>query len=213
MPRRRSCARDCRCPPSPGLRPTRCWGGPGLTPPQGSSSPTSPSARGVRRGKASSSKTMTMTTMTDVHTPRDARPLPGSRITRRATLVGVAAVAIVVDVASKVAAAHYLNDGPFALGELLTLRLVYNAGVAFGVGASAPAAVVMAVTGLANLADRFTGGSVVDMFDVGWWPSFNLADVLLLTGVALILVSGHRPWGRTSVEPGGAPQAAPAERS
>gem|GEM_PF-2027898 len=179
--------------------------------------------------------------MTDVPTPRDARPLPGSRITRRATLVGVAAVAIVVDVASKVAAAHYLNDGPFALGELLTLRLVYNAGVAFGVGASAPAAVVMAVTGLAvvgltvmaargsigppaaaglvvgggvaNLADRFTGGSVVDMFDVGWWPSFNLADVLLLTGVALILVSGHRPWGRTSVEPGGAPQAAPAERS
>src|SRR5680860_1296949 len=67
--------------------------------------------------------------------------------------------------------------------------------------------------GVANLADRFTGGSVVDMFDVGWWPSFNLADVLLLTGVALILVSGHRPWGRTSVEPGGAPQAAPAERS
>ena len=43
---------------------------------------------------------------------------------------------------------------------------------------------------LANVADRATGGSVVDFLDVGRWPTFNLADVFLLTGIALLLFNG-----------------------
>ena len=138
----------------------------------------------------------------------------------RVRLVAVAAAAIAADVASKVAAVRYLDGNPIPLGDVLTLRLLYNPGVAFGVGGSAPAPLIISVTGLAvlgivvmawrgdirppaaaglvtggglaNLGDRLTGGSVVDMFDVGWWPVFNLADVLLLTGVGLVLVLGSR---------------------
>ena len=138
----------------------------------------------------------------------------------RAVLVTVATATIAADVASKVAAVRYLDGNPVPLGEVLTLRLLYNPGVAFGVGSNAPTSLVIGLTGLAvlgivvmawrgdirppvaaglvvggglaNLGDRFTGGSVVDMFDLGWWPVFNLADVLLLTGVGLALLLGPR---------------------
>lgn len=144
--------------------------------------------------------------------------------------MAVAAATIAADVASKVAAVRYLDGNPIPLGEVLTLRLLYNPGVAFGVGGNAPTSVVIGLTGLAvlgivvmawrgdirppaaaglvmggglaNLGDRFTGGSVVDMFDLGWWPVFNLADVLLLTGVGLTLLLGtrHRPAASPAAE-------------
>ena len=135
-------------------------------------------------------------------------------------MLTVAAVTVTADVATKVAAVRYLTDNPIELGNLLTLRLVYNPGVAFGLGGSAPAPVIIVLTGLAvaglvvmgwrgtlhppvpaglviggavgNLGDRLTGGTVVDMLDVGWWPVFNLADVVLLTGVGLILLLAPR---------------------
>ena len=141
-------------------------------------------------------------------------------MTGRILLAATAAAAVAVDVATKVAAVRYLDDRTVPLGDVLTLRLVYNPGVAFGVGAWAPAPLVIGVTGLAvaalvimawrgvlhppvaaglvvgggvaNLADRLTGGTVVDMLDLGWWPVFNLADVLLLSGVALILLGQRR---------------------
>lgn len=141
-------------------------------------------------------------------------------MTPRATLLAVAAATIAADVATKVAAVRYLDENPIPLGDALTLRLLYNPGVAFGVGGNAPTWLVIGLTGmavlgivvmawrgdirppvaaglvmgggLANLGDRFTGGSVVDMFDLGWWPVFNLADVLLLTGVGLALLLGSR---------------------
>lgn len=114
-------------------------------------------------------------------------------------------------------------DGPVELGPLLTLRLVRNSGVAFGVGAAAPAPVVIGVTAvvaagitvlalrgqlgapipaglvvggaLANVADRATGGNVVDFLDVGRWPTFNLAGVFLVTGIAMLMLMGSG--GRT----------------
>ncbi|MFO0780292.1 MAG: signal peptidase II [Candidatus Gracilibacteria bacterium] len=39
-----------------------------------------------------------------------------------------------------------------------------------------------------NLFDRLTRGYVIDFVAIGWWPVFNLADVLLTTGIFLILV-------------------------
>lgn len=131
------------------------------------------------------------------------------------TLTALGAVAL--DTASKTAAVAWLADGPVELGPLLTLRLVHNSGVAFGIGAAAPAAVVLALTAavaaligvmawrgglggplpaglivggaLANVADRATGGSVVDFLDVGRWPTFNLADVFLVTGIAMLVLT------------------------
>jgi signal peptidase II len=39
-----------------------------------------------------------------------------------------------------------------------------------------------------NLLDRMTGGSVVDMIHLTWWPTFNIADVAICVGAALIVV-------------------------
>jgi len=39
-----------------------------------------------------------------------------------------------------------------------------------------------------NLIDRVVAGRVTDFFDVGWWPVFNVADISLDVGVAILLV-------------------------
>jgi len=39
-----------------------------------------------------------------------------------------------------------------------------------------------------NLIDRVAAGRVTDFFDVGWWPVFNVADIALDVGVAVLLV-------------------------
>lgn len=137
---------------------------------------------------------------------------------RRMTLVTAAIAAIAVDALSKMWASARLSGEPISLGPL-TLRLVHNRGVAFGVGGFLPAgtiiivtaliAVVVAVVGwrgrldppaaaglivggaLANVGDRLTAGSVVDFIDIGRWPVFNLADVVLLTGIALMIRAGR----------------------
>ena len=52
---------------------------------------------------------------------------------------------------------------------------------------------------LGNLSDRafragdgFLGGRVVDMVDLQWWPVFNLADVALWVGIAVLLMASRR---------------------
>ncbi|RME99682.1 MAG: signal peptidase II [Chloroflexi bacterium] len=39
---------------------------------------------------------------------------------------------------------------------------------------------------LGNLTDRLVRGSVVDFVDIGFWPIFNLADVAIVVGVAIL---------------------------
>jgi signal peptidase II len=152
----------------------------------------------------------------------------------RSRMLAVAAAALAVDVATKTAAATWLADGPVRLGPLVSLRLVHNRGVAFGVAAAAPTPVVVGLTAavaaviatlawrgelgapvaaglvvggaVGNVADRLTAGSVVDFLDVGRWPTFNLADVFLVAGLAMLfLAAGTRRSGsavptRTSQE-------------
>ena len=46
-----------------------------------------------------------------------------------------------------------------------------------------------------NLADRLFrdhGGAVVDFIDLQWWPVFNVADVAVFFGAALLIVSSIR---------------------
>jgi signal peptidase II len=133
-------------------------------------------------------------------------------------LVLASAVTIALDLAAKAAAVRWLTD-PVDLG-VITVRATENSGVAFGIGADQPFALVAALTGLvvtaiavgawrgdfggpvgagllvggatANLVDRVVGGSVVDLFDLGWWPVFNLADVALTAGVAVTLAASLR---------------------
>ena len=46
--------------------------------------------------------------------------------------------------------------------------------------------------GVANLADRAADGKATDLLSVGWWPTFKLADTLLVIGVLRIAVHTWR---------------------
>jgi signal peptidase II len=137
----------------------------------------------------------------------------------RRHLIGAAASVLFVDAASKVWASASLDE-PVELVGSLSLQLAYNPGMAFGVGESLPSWVLLAVTGLicagiawggwtgalqppvaaglifggavGNLVDRMTGGSVVDMIHLTWWPTFNLADVAICTGAVLLVIGAFR---------------------
>lgn len=51
---------------------------------------------------------------------------------------------------------------------------------------------------LGNLADRvfrdpgFLSGAVVDFVDLGWWPTFNVADSAITAGAIVLLIRGWR---------------------
>lgn len=45
---------------------------------------------------------------------------------------------------------------------------------------------------LSNLVDRAPDGVVTDYFHTGWYPTFNLPDVLITVGAGLILLSSLR---------------------
>ena len=149
--------------------------------------------------------------------PTPGTPVPPAVDSRRlrGTIVGVAFAAVAVDIISKVWASSVLPGDPRAIGPV-TLRLIHNHGGAFGVGDSLPAGVLIAASALvaltvgvlgwrghlrspiatgliaggaiANVADRLSAGSVVDFIDIGRWPVFNLADVMVLTGIGLLFV-------------------------
>ena len=42
--------------------------------------------------------------------------------------------------------------------------------------------------GIGNVIDRATFGYVVDMFDFGWFPVFNVADICICVGCGLMLL-------------------------
>ena len=58
------------------------------------------------------------------------------------------------------------------------------------------AGILFASGGLANAVDRLGDGAVTDYLDFGWqalrWPTFNLADVFVFIGAALLLLGWKR---------------------
>lgn len=143
-------------------------------------------------------------------------------------MIVVATSVLVVDAVSKAWASASLDE-PVELVGSLSLQLAYNPGVAFGVGDSLPSWVLLAVTGIicagiawggwtgalqppvaaglifggavGNLFDRMTGGSVVDMIHLTWWPTFNLADVAICTGAVLLVIGAFRAPASNGDEP------------
>ena len=135
-------------------------------------------------------------------------------------MIGVAAIVAVLDWATKALATVTLEDAPVEVGSLITLRLSHNPGVAFGLGDRVPGPVLIALTAaitavltvaalrgmfpspgaaglvlggaVANLMDRIIGGTVVDFLDLGWWPSFNAADIALSVGCGLLILLSLR---------------------
>ncbi len=127
----------------------------------------------------------------------------------------VTAALIVIDLATKAWAVRALDNGPIELPGPLDLQLSHNDGIAFGLFNRVPAVVLVAaglliavllvgawlagqapvvptsmvVAGaVANSIDRLESGSVVDLLHLGWWPTFNVADIYITTGAALLAV-------------------------
>ncbi|MDN4507613.1 signal peptidase II [Dietzia maris] len=140
-------------------------------------------------------------------------------------MLAAALALAVTDLALKVLAEATLTarSEPQFLGPL-ELRLTYNPGVAFSLGASLPAWTIVALTGLitatvaayawysapttpllgrvgvagvlggalSNLIDRSLDGVVTDYLHTGWWPTFNLADTLIIGGAVLLVLTSAR---------------------
>jgi signal peptidase II len=131
----------------------------------------------------------------------------------------LAGLVVAMDQAAKAAVEANLTVGAHVevLGPL-TLTLVHNRGVAFGLASGGGAALValtvvalvfvaalfardpsrpgawgaigLLVGGaLGNLADRLRADAVTDYVDVLSWPPFNLADVAITAGVAILALS------------------------
>ncbi len=74
-------------------------------------------------------------------------------------------------------------------GELAALLLLVAFVPAFG-GLLSSAALGLALGGAAgNLLDLVKLGGVVDFIDLGFWPVFNLADVAIVAGVLIAMMS------------------------
>lgn len=78
-------------------------------------------------------------------------------------------------------------------------------GIGFGSTKMRWGLVFLASGSVGNLIDRLVRGAVVDFVDLGFWPVFNLADVLIVTGVLLALCAAlfdkdvlDQPAGRTT---------------
>lgn len=154
--------------------------------------------------------------------PTGARVRGGRRA--RMSLLVSALVLAGVDLVVKAAAVAGLSGGETVDLGPVNLRLYYNPGVAFSLGATLPSWVIITGTGLViagllwylwssvptltalsragaavllggalgNFIDRLDGTGVVDYLHTSWFPTFNLADVFVTTGVIALVVGTLR---------------------
>lgn len=150
----------------------------------------------------------------------------------RTPVFAIAASLSALDLALKGVAERSWATTPVDLG-VLQLRLAYNRGMAFSLGSSRPAWVILTLTAaftvglgvylwratptsprpvslalaavlagaVANLFDRLGDGVVTDYLHTGWWPTFNLADALIVTGGILAALLSLRPAPNTDPAP------------
>lgn len=151
-----------------------------------------------------------------------AVPDTPSRQARRSRTVLLLAAAVLAagDLVVKAVAEALLSTGTTTDLGPINIRLLYNRGVAFSLGADLSPWIVIAATGViiaaliwytvttapalpglsragaamllggatGNFIDRLDGQGVVDYLHSGWFPTFNLADVFVTTGVALLVL-------------------------
>lgn len=148
----------------------------------------------------------------------DAPAGPARRF--RTILLVAAAGLAAADLLVKALAEALLSTGTTTDLGPINIRLLYNRGVAFSLGADFSPWVVITATALiiailswytfssapsmsglsragsalllggaiGNFIDRLDGRGVVDYLHSGWFPTFNLADVFITSGVALLVL-------------------------
>jgi signal peptidase II len=136
--------------------------------------------------------------------------------------LALAALVVVLDQVTKVIVAHALGPGErvdLVLGfELVDVR---NTGIAFGLLADGQTLVIVVTAAalalilgyfalnpsrpglwiavgiliggaVGNLVDRLRADEVIDFIDPPLWPAFNVADIAIVAGIAVIVLI-HRP--------------------
>jgi len=78
---------------------------------------------------------------------------------------------------------------PAAIALTLLSQLFYNEALWTGRPRTKWALVLLAGGALGNLIDRLRVGAVIDYIDLHLWPVFNLADVAVTAGAALLVLS------------------------
>ena len=144
----------------------------------------------------------------------------GAGMMQWVSLAAIVLAALAADQLTKrVVTSHLrLDEGSHVIGPFW-IHHVQNSGIAFGLFASATAAVI-ALTGIAvawmllffarsgsrhpvlpvalglviggslsNLLDRVRLGYVTDFLDFRYWPAFNLADSFIVIGVVILLAA------------------------
>jgi signal peptidase II len=154
--------------------------------------------------------------------PPATAPPRSSRTGLFGLMAAVVVATVAVDQATKSWAVAALADGPRHVVWTLELDLAFNPGLAFSQGTgltglitvvglvlaglvwwsrgitSPPLAVGVALLvggACGNLADRLFrdhGGAVVDFIDFQWWPVFNVADMAVFCGAAVLVVASVR---------------------
>lgn len=73
------------------------------------------------------------------------------------------------------------------------VRQVEDRWVVFGLGLVQGGAIGNVIDRLFRDGDRFLGGAVIDFLEIAdFWPVFNLADVSIVVGGALVVIAGSR---------------------
>lgn len=97
-------------------------------------------------------------------------------------------------------------DGGGGLLIALTAAALIAIGVLFARNPTRPGMWVafglLAGGALGNLVDRVREGAVADFIQVGAWPAFNLADVAITAGVALLALGMYVGSGAHASSPG-----------
>ncbi len=123
---------------------------------------------------------------------------------------------VTLDLTAKWWAVNHLVESPRPLPGPVDLQLSYNTGIAFGLVPDLSPNVLVTLTaaalagviylwrtklapagpatlfiagGAANVLDRIEGDGVVDMLHTDWWPTFNIADVFITTGVVWWMIA------------------------
>lgn len=117
-----------------------------------------------------------------------ALALAGAREGRASFLTGLIRVRLVSGTGTAIRGQCSVLTVVWALAAAASI-LSLELGLLFS-GGLAPAGLGLALGGAgSNLTDRIFRGGVVDFVDLRVWPVFNPADVAILAGLALVLVS------------------------
>lgn len=130
-------------------------------------------------------------------------------------LLVTSTLALFLSIATTMVVDHYLVERISLIGMLVGFERTTNAGIAFGIDIPAwilailiPLALILIMHlawkmrhqkipaisfglilggAFGNIIDRLGDGYVTDFIQIGWWPTFNIADSCITIGVLLLL--------------------------